>query len=147
MFSYVTEELPILVERYFHICPERRSIMGFSMGGHGALIVAAKLPHRYRSVTSISPISNSITCEAFCKLSFEAFFGSVEGGAEYSLENILNSKGNSLKFPPGFVDLGSTDEFADILDWPRLIKALRTNGHENFPVNYHEGYDHSYSFV
>ena len=56
MFSYITEELPSLVERYFHVSSERRSIMGFSMGGNGALISAAKLPERYQSVTAIAPI-------------------------------------------------------------------------------------------
>jgi len=56
MFSYVTEELPNLVERYFHVDSQRRSIMGFSMGGNGALICAAKLPERYRSVTALAPI-------------------------------------------------------------------------------------------
>ena len=147
MFTYVTEELPSLVERYFHVCPERRSITGFSMGGHGALMAAAKLPDAYRSVTAISPISNATTCERFCKSSFEAFFGSFEGGADFSLVDILNSKGTSLKLPPCYIDLGSTDELIDVLDWPMLIKGLRTNGHGNIPVNYHEGYDHSYYFV
>ena len=42
MYTYVSEELPNLVERYFHVDSERRSVMGFSMGGNGALICAAK---------------------------------------------------------------------------------------------------------
>ena len=65
MYTYVTEELPSLVERYFHVDSERRSITGFSMGGNGALICAAKLPERYRSVTAFSPIGHPTQCDQF----------------------------------------------------------------------------------
>lgn len=57
MFTYVTEELPAIVEKYFHVDSERRSVMGFSMGGNGALICAAKRPELYRSFTALAPIS------------------------------------------------------------------------------------------
>ena len=96
MFSYVTKELPEIVEKYFHICSERRSITGMSMGGHGALLMAAKLPHRYRSVTSMSPVSRPLSCERFARRSYEAFFGSFEAGADFSLYDVLYAKGASL---------------------------------------------------
>lgn len=136
-----------MVEQFFHVCPDRRSITGFSMGGHGALMLAAKLPNWYRSVTSISPISRPLSCDRFCKRSFEAFFGSYEGGKDFSLVDYLNAKGSQLRLPPGFVDVASKDELADFLQWPLLIETLRKNGHLDFPVTYHEGYDHSYCFV
>ena len=147
MYDYVTKELPSLVERYFHVCPERRSLIGWSMGGNGALIVAAKNPSAYRSVTAISPISQPTKCDFFCKTALESYFGSTEAGADYSAVDVLNAKGTSLTLPPGYVDVGSMDQFQHHLDWPSLIKALNTNGHSNFPVNYHEGYEHSYYFV
>lgn len=56
MYSYVSEELPRLVEKYFHVASDRRSITGYSMGGNGALICAAKRPDQYRSVTAFCPI-------------------------------------------------------------------------------------------
>ena len=40
MYSYVTKELPALVEREFRISAELRSISGHSMGGHGAPTIA-----------------------------------------------------------------------------------------------------------
>lgn len=43
MYTYVTEELPRFVEKYFHISTERKSVMGHSMGGNGALTVAARI--------------------------------------------------------------------------------------------------------
>ncbi|EDL35845.1 esterase D/formylglutathione hydrolase, isoform CRA_d, partial [Mus musculus] len=48
MYSYVTEELPQLINANFPVDPQRMSIFGHSMGGHGALICALKNPGKYR---------------------------------------------------------------------------------------------------
>lgn len=42
MYTYITEELPDIVDKYFAVDPERKSIMGHSMGGHGALTIALR---------------------------------------------------------------------------------------------------------
>src|SRR3984957_7398676 len=44
MWSYVTEELPELVAGQFPVDAKRQSILGHSMGGHGALTVALRNP-------------------------------------------------------------------------------------------------------
>ena len=41
MFDYITKELPELVEKFFPVT-DKKSIMGHSMGGHGALMCALK---------------------------------------------------------------------------------------------------------
>jgi S-formylglutathione hydrolase len=41
MFTYITQELPKLVESFFPVS-HKKSITGHSMGGHGALIAALK---------------------------------------------------------------------------------------------------------
>ena len=146
MYTYVTEELPNLVERYFHVSSERRSVMGFSMGGNGALLCAANQPERFQCFTAISPISQPTKCELFCKKALTAYFGSVEAAAEYSAVDVLNAKGSTLTMPPGYVDVGAADQFLSELMWPELIKALNTNGH-NVPVTYHEDYNHSFNFI
>ena len=56
MWSYVTEELPKLVAEHFPVDASRQSIMGHSMGGHGALTVALRHPDRYRAASAFSPI-------------------------------------------------------------------------------------------
>lgn len=109
MYSYITEELPNLVEKYFHVDSEKRSIMGFSMGGNGALIAAAKNPERYQSVTAIAPIGKPTECEIFCTKALTKYMGSPEAGAEYSISDVLNAKGASLKLPPGYIDVGARD--------------------------------------
>ncbi|CAD6991717.1 unnamed protein product [Ceratitis capitata] len=42
MYSYVTQELPKLVNANLPVLPNKRGIFGHSMGGHGALICALK---------------------------------------------------------------------------------------------------------
>src|SRR5437016_12505146 len=56
MWSYVTEELPKLVAENFPVDPNRQSVLGHSMGGHGALTVALRHPDRYRAASAFSPI-------------------------------------------------------------------------------------------
>ena len=56
MWSYVTEELPKLVAEHFPVDAKRQSILGHSMGGHGALTVALRHPDRYRAASAFAPI-------------------------------------------------------------------------------------------
>jgi S-formylglutathione hydrolase len=48
MNTYVTRELPDLIKSNFSVHPEKESIFGHSMGGHGALVVAMQNPGRYK---------------------------------------------------------------------------------------------------
>ena len=56
MWSYVTDELPKLVAEHFPVDPGRQSIMGHSMGGHGALTAALRHPGRYRAASAFAPV-------------------------------------------------------------------------------------------
>lgn len=48
-FSYITEELPLILERLFHLSTSREDMLiaGLSMGGYGALKCALKAPETY----------------------------------------------------------------------------------------------------
>ena len=56
MWSYVTEEFPALVAAAFPADMSRQSIMGLSMGGHGALAIGLTFPERYKAVSAFTPI-------------------------------------------------------------------------------------------
>jgi S-formylglutathione hydrolase len=46
MYSYVTKELPALITANFPVLEDKQSIMGHSMGGHGALVLGIRNPVR-----------------------------------------------------------------------------------------------------
>ena len=59
MWSYVTDELPALVEAEFPVDLDRQAITGHSMGGHGALTIALRHPDRFRSVSATRQLVRS----------------------------------------------------------------------------------------
>ena len=56
MRSYVEDELPGLIGEVFPADMQRQSIMGHSMGGHGALTIGLRNAERFRSISAFSPI-------------------------------------------------------------------------------------------
>ena len=63
MYSYITEELPaVLAASELPLQTTNASIMGHSMGGHGALTIALKNPGKYKSVSAFSPICSPLNC-------------------------------------------------------------------------------------
>ncbi len=56
MYTYVTEELPKLVELLFHVSSTKKSIMGHSMGGNGAISIVARNPTQFKSFSAFAPI-------------------------------------------------------------------------------------------
>ncbi|CAN0311479.1 unnamed protein product, partial [Discosporangium mesarthrocarpum] len=74
MYTYVTEELPSIINFNFPVNTSCCSIFGHSMGGHGALTIAFRDPQKYRSVSAFSPICNPIGCPWGVK-AFTGYFG------------------------------------------------------------------------
>ena len=62
MYDYVVDELPQLCKQYLPIDPNRSSIMGHSMGGHGAITIGLNNSHQYHSVSAFSPICAPTHC-------------------------------------------------------------------------------------
>lgn len=73
MFTYITEELPDIVSTYFPVDKINKSITGFSMGGHGALIAGLKTG-LYRSVSAFAPMANPTKSENWGIKGFNFFF-------------------------------------------------------------------------
>jgi S-formylglutathione hydrolase len=68
MWRYLAEEMPALIAQHFPADMERQSIMGHSMGGHGALTLALRHPSRFASVSvsvsvsAFAPIASPMNC-------------------------------------------------------------------------------------
>ena len=145
MYTYITKELPELVEKYFPCDPARKSITGNSMGGNGALICAIKNPGMYKSVTAFCPY---VPCQSvkFAHNALPKYFGSIEGGKPYDCAELLNAGGKNITLPPGFITYAGCDQFEEALARPALAEAIGKNGHD-IPIYIEEGYNHSFFFI
>merc|ERR1712179_433428 len=146
MYDYVTKELPELVSKLFPVDGKRVSIMGHSMGGHGALISHLKNPGKYVSVSAFSPICNPTKC-AWGEKAFTGYLGSVEAGKEYDATELIRN------FPkvhqaPILIDQGTADGFlANQLLPKKLTAAAAAAGYMPINLRMQPGYDHSYYFI
>jgi len=143
MQSYVLNDLTDLLFANFALDAERQAITGHSMGGHGALTLAAKSPGRFRSVSAFSPICNPTEGD-WGKKQFTAYIGSVEAGAAHDATALAEA--GALDDVAVLIDTGTDDQFGDLLGTEALAKALVTRRTEA-TIRLQKGYDHSYFFV
>lgn len=143
MWSYVTEELPNLVEAELNLGP-KRGISGHSMGGHGALVAALRLPERYSSVSAFAPITNPVEVP-WGQKAFSNYLGDDKKAWEaYDASLLLKSKGTKL---PILVDQGTDDGFLEPQLHPQALEAAGKEAGAKLNLRMQEGYDHSYYFV
>ncbi len=144
MYSYVTKELPALIEASFPVDPGRAGIFGHSMGGHGALVCALKNPDRYRSLSAFAPISAPMRVP-WGEKAFSGYLGAdrqawrawdaseLAAGADWKAEVL--------------VDQGTADDFLETQLKPQLLQeAFRAAGIP-LTLRFQAGYDHSYYFM
>ncbi|KAH0473916.1 MAG: uncharacterized protein KVP18_002369 [Porospora cf. gigantea A] len=145
MYTYVTEELPALVEAEFAVVPGLKSIFGHSMGGHGALMIALKNPDAYASVSAFAPICNPTKCPWGIK-AFEGYLGSVDSGVEYDSCELLKTNGPQKALGTILVDVGLVDEHASQLRIDEFEAECRSVGQAT-RIRRQPGHGHSYYFV
>lgn len=148
MYSYVTKELPSLINDKFPILSDKQSIMGHSMGGHGALICAFKNPGMYKSVSAFAPISNPIQCP-WGKKAFSGYFGETENNVSWNdwdaTELAKKYNGPPLDI---LIDQGKEDNFlkqGQLLP-ENLLNVAKDVG-LSLVLRFQEAYDHSYYFI
>ena len=143
MWDYVAEELPALITETFAIDPERQSITGHSMGGHGALTLAMGLAGRYRSVSAFAPICNP-TASDWGRKQFTAYLGEDESKwAAHDASVLMRETGFD---GPVLVDTGTNDQFLNLLRPETLADAAFARRQEG-TFRMQKGYDHSYFFM
>lgn len=141
MESYILGDLSDLLFAEFPLDRGAQAITGHSMGGHGALTLAAKSPGRFRSVSAFSPICNPTESD-WGRKQFAAYLGSVEAGRAHDAS--LLAAAGKLDLPV-LTDTGTADQFGDLLRTEALKSAVA--GRSDAEVRMQEGYDHSYFFV
>jgi S-formylglutathione hydrolase len=144
MYSYVTKELPALIEANFPVDRKRQGIFGHSMGGHGALICALKNPDRYRSLSAFAPISAPMRCP-WGEKAFSGYLGDDrEAWREHDATELAAQADWQTEV---LVDQGTADDFLEEQLKPHLLQeAFRAAGIP-LTLRYQSGYDHSYYFM
>lgn len=143
MYTYLIEELSEIVKHLIPNFSGKESIMGHSMGGHGALVLGMKNKERFRSISAFSPITNPIEVP-WGQKAFTAYLGKDTGKwLEWDATELIKTAHEI----PILITQGTADGF-----YPEQLKEtafLAQASTNNAPVTYNkqEGYDHSYFFI
>lgn len=144
MYSYVTRELPEIVQSLGPARMDRQGIFGHSMGGHGALVCAFRNPQQFVSVSAFAPISSPSQVPWGIK-AFSGYLGEDRNAwKQYDASELVGTQ----RYPrPILIDQGSRDKFLEEQLKPDLFAdAVRESGSE-LHFRMHPGYDHGYYFI
>ena len=143
MWDYITVDLTDLINENFNVDMARQSIMGHSMGGHGALTIGMGIPGRFKSISALAPICNPTGAD-WGRKQLAAYLGDDE-------QSWVKHDSSILMLNEGFdgkvlIDIGSKDQFIDLLRPETLANAM-TERRQSGEFRIQSGYDHSYFFV
>ena len=144
MWSYVTEELPQLVLGNFPADSARQSIMGHSMGGHGALTIALRNPDRYRAASAFAPI----VAPSQVPWGIKALGGYLgDDKAAWRKHDAVALIEDGARVPDLLVDQGEADNFLSEQLKPELLQRACEAAGIPLTLRRQPGYDHSYYFI
>jgi S-formylglutathione hydrolase len=144
MWSYVTKELPELLAQHFPVDPNRQSIFGHSMGGHGALTIALSHPGHYRAASAFSPIAAPSQVPWGIK-ALGGYLG--DDKAAWRKHDAVALIEDGARFSDFLVDVGDADPFLKEQLRPELLEAACAKAGIPLNLRLQGGYDHSYYFV
>jgi S-formylglutathione hydrolase len=144
MWSYVTGELPELIAAHFPVDPKRQSILGHSMGGHGALTIALSHPNSYRAATAFSPIAAPSQVPWGVK-ALTGYLG--DNKAAWRKHDAVALIEDGACFSDFLIDCGDADPFLVEQLRPDLLEAACAKAKISLTLRLQRGYDHSYYFV
>jgi len=144
MWRYVTEELPALIADHFPADMARQSIMGHSMGGHGALTVGLTFADRFKAVSAFAPIVAPIQVP-WGEKALGGYLGADRAG--WRAHDAVALIEDGARIPALLVDQGDADQFLDAQLQPHRLTAACTAAGIDCTLRMQPGYDHSYYFI
>ncbi|WP_313804914.1 S-formylglutathione hydrolase [Sphingobium sp.] len=144
MWSYVTEELPALIAAHFPADMNRQSIMGHSMGGHGALTIGLNHPDRFKAVSAFSPIV-APSQVPWGQKALTGYLGTDK--AAWRRHDAVALIEDGARLPDLLVDQGGADQFLAEQLRPELLEAACKAAGQKLTLRMQPGYDHSYYFI
>jgi S-formylglutathione hydrolase len=144
MWSYVTKELPELIAAQFPADLKRQSILGHSMGGHGALTIALSDPRSYRAASAFSPI----VAPSQVPWGIKALGGYLGNNKQaWRKHDAVALIEDGARFSDFLVDIGDADPFLKEQLRPQLLERACAKAGIPLTLRLQNGYDHSYYFV
>ena len=144
MWTYVTQELPALIAEQFPADMDRQSIMGHSMGGHGALTIALTFPDRFKAVSAFAPIV-APSQVPWGQKALGGYLGSdVSAWRRYDAVALIE---DGARIANVLVDQGDADTFLSEQLKPHLLEEACAAAGIPLTLRLQQGYDHSYYFI
>ena len=144
MWRYVTDELPALVAGHFPADMARQSIMGHSMGGHGALTIGLAHPERFRAVSAFAPIVAPMQVP-WGQKALSRYLGDDKAG--WRSHDAVALIEDGARLPALLVDQGDADPFLAEQLRPELLADACYRAGIPLTLRMQPGYDHSYYFI
>ncbi len=146
MYSYVTQELPQLIESNFSIRADRQGITGHSMGGHGALVCGLRNPDLFKSISAFAPIAAPSQCPWGTK-AFTNYLGpDVTQWRDYDASELVRHYADPTRTI--LIDQGASDIFLEQQQLlPQTFEAACQQANQPLRLRMQDGYDHSYFFI
>ncbi|ESZ88245.1 MAG: S-formylglutathione hydrolase [Blastomonas sp. CACIA14H2] len=144
MWSYITKELPEIIGDCFPADMTRQSIMGHSMGGHGALTIGLSHADRFRAVSAFAPI----VAPSQVPWGVKALTGYLgEDRAAWRKHDAVALIEDGARVPALLVDQGDADSFLAEQLKPQLLAEACAAAGIDLTLRLQPGYDHSYYFI
>ena len=145
MSSYISKELPTLLNQHYPLDAQRTGIFGHSMGGHGALILALKNPQQYKTLSALAPICAPMQCP-WGQKALRGYLGEdKQAWKNYDACELVKEK--SWPYSTILIDQGTKDSFLEEQLKPELFQAACLNAGVSVKLRMQRGYDHSYYFI
>ncbi len=143
MYSYIVSELYTLITDYFKV--KNISIMGHSMGGHGAITIGVRNPSLFKSISAFSPIVNP-SVVPWGEKAFLGYLGTDRNKwKEYDSCELLSAGHRHPK--EILIHQGLADEFFETQLKTRHFSETATVFSQPNSIFLCDGYDHSYYFI
>ena len=144
MWSYITAELPDLVAANFPVDMGRQSIMGHSMGGHGALTIGLSFPDRFRAVSAFAPIV-APSQVPWGQKALTGYLGPDR--AAWRRHDAVALIEDGARLPAVLVDQGDADPWLAEQLRPQLLADACRDAGIGLTLRTRAGYEHGYLFV
>jgi S-formylglutathione hydrolase len=144
MWTYITQELPELVAANFPIDERRQSIMGHSMGGHGAITIGLTYADRYKAVSAFAPIV-APSQVPWGQKALGGYLGNDH--TAWRAHDAVALIEDGARLPGILVDQGEADNFLVDQLKPHLLAGACADAGIDLTLRLQPGYDHSYYFI